>query len=243
MHDANKVLLGQTGSSAKDISEYDDDPADFPAGRAVRQGATGLSLAEGDGKWAGISIGKALSDSTNVSVVRAGESVPIECHDVRSDLTVGDLTFTAAVPGSGSDGDNITIALIDDATAGDESVEVSSTDIIIHMDDSDSTAQQIADAINASPAALALVSVAIAAGEESTEQDAAAEAPLSGGLGAFDFVVIGEKVYIDDATGKANDSGETVTISDAIYIAAPVVGIAEDGSLVSAALIDMPGGL
>lgn len=60
------------------------------------------------------------------------------------------------------------------------------------------------------------------------------------------YVVKGAAVYIDDVTGKANivDTGDvTTTISGAVYASGPLDGIAEDGTTVKVALIDMQGGL
>lgn len=62
----------------------------------------------------------------------------------------------------------------------------------------------------------------------------------------YSYAVIGEPVWIDDATGKANveDDGDvTTTISAAVYASGVLDGVAEDGTLVKCILIDMPGGL
>ena len=62
----------------------------------------------------------------------------------------------------------------------------------------------------------------------------------------YSYVVLGAKVYVDDVTGLANipDDGEvTTTITDAVYVSGPLDGIAEDGSTVKVALVDIPGGL
>lgn len=63
---------------------------------------------------------------------------------------------------------------------------------------------------------------------------------------SYAYVVKGAKVYVDDVTGKANivDTGDvTTTITDAVYASGVLDGIAEDGSIVKVALVDMPGGL
>lgn len=62
----------------------------------------------------------------------------------------------------------------------------------------------------------------------------------------YAYVVLGAKVYVDDVTGMANvvDDGDvTTTITDAVYVSGPLDGIAEDGTIVKIALVDMPGGL
>lgn len=148
MHDPTKFKLGATGSSARDVSCHDSDPATFPAGLAVSLASTGgLSVAKADGMRIGVSLGKSLSDTKKTAVARTGEAIPIQLTD-----------------------------------------------------DSDDYA----------------------------------------------YVVKGAKVYIDDVSGKANiaDTGDvTTTISDAIYVSGPLDGVAEDGTTVKVALIDMPGGL
>ena len=93
-------------------------------------------------------------------------------------LVVQDLTYTAVE--AGPDGNSITIAYIDDGVAGAETVDVTGTDIVVHMDDGVSTALEIEAAINASAAALLLVEVAVT-GTGSDAQVAAAETPLAGG--------------------------------------------------------------
>ena len=62
----------------------------------------------------------------------------------------------------------------------------------------------------------------------------------------YAYVVPGALVWVDDVTGKANveDDGDvTTTVTQAVYASAALDGIAEDGSSVKVALIDMPGGL
>lgn len=63
---------------------------------------------------------------------------------------------------------------------------------------------------------------------------------------SYAYVVKGAKVYIDDATGKANivdDGNVTTTISDGMYVSGVMDGVKPDGTLVKVALVDMPGGL
>lgn len=62
----------------------------------------------------------------------------------------------------------------------------------------------------------------------------------------YAYVVKGQKVWIDDATGFANaeaDEDIDSTISDAVYVSGPLDGIAENGDVVKVALVDMVGGL
>lgn len=148
MHDPTKVLLGTTQSSAKEVQNYNSDPATYKAGLAVRLASTGLlGVAKNSGRLVGISLGKSLSDAKKTSVARDGLKIPI-----------------------------------------------------LLTDDSDDYA----------------------------------------------YVIPGTEVYVDDVTGMANivdDGSVTTTITNAIYASGPLDGIAEDGTTVKVALVDMPGGL
>jgi phage tail sheath gpL-like len=66
---------------------------------------------------------------------------------------------------------------------------------------------------------------------------------FTGGGVAPDYVVIGDKVYFSDTTGKADDPDSLATVSDAVYVSGVMTGIDESGSEVAAALVDMVGGL
>jgi hypothetical protein len=62
----------------------------------------------------------------------------------------------------------------------------------------------------------------------------------------YSYVVVGQKVWVDDVTGHANivDDGDvTTTVTDAIYVSGPIDGLKADGTTVKVALIDFPGGL
>lgn len=241
-HDASKALMGVTGSSEKAVSCEAADPATYVAGLAVRRTSTGaLSVSSSDGPCIGVSLGASLSDHAKTSVCRQGKAVPLKLTDigVQSSLVVGDLTFTAVDKGVA--GDDITITLVDDTTAGSETVDVTDTDIVVHMEDEQSTAQQIADAIEASAAASALVTVEIAMGEASTAQDEAAEDNLEGGVDSFAYAVVGAKVRVHNSTGLAIDSSNTLT--KAVYATGALKGINLDNSEVDVALIDFTGGL
>lgn len=82
-HDPSKQLLGVTQSTDKSgTSTYSSDPATFPAGIAVRLDSGGLlTVTKGSNQWAGISLGKSLSDSKKTTVLRAGSGVPIRLAD------------------------------------------------------------------------------------------------------------------------------------------------------------------
>lgn len=243
MHDPTKVLLGATQSSAKDISTHSSDPATFVAGLAVRLSNTGdLSLSSGAGSFLGVSLGKSLSDTKKTSVVRTGEGVPLQLTDdgVAASIKKGDITFTAKEKGVA--GNSITIALLDTLEDGTANVEVEGLDIIVNIESTVTIASAIKTAIDNSPEASALISAVIDGGDESAAQSAAAEDNLENGADAYSYVVKGQPVYIDNSTGKADvQSGST--ISGAMYVSGPLDGVAEDGTDVKVALVDMPGGL
>ncbi len=243
MHDSTKVLMGSVATSERDETSFDTDPSDCPAGVAVSLGSTGqLSVALSAGERVGISSGKSLSDHKQTSVVRSGLGVPVLITRIYASLEVGDLTFTAV--DDGADGNNIEIILLDDAEAGAETVDVDDLEITVHMDDGESTAQQIADAVAASAEASALVTVAIADGEEDSAQSDAASAPLEDGVDSSDWIALGAKVYLHDVTGRAcpDDDGDA-TISDATYASAEKTAQGESGNSDKCVLVDMPGGL
>lgn len=92
-HDASKVLLGTTQFSDKEVQNYNSDPATFVAGLAVRLNSSGaLSLTSTDGLFAGISLGKSLSDNKRTAVARMGLRVPILLTD-EYEPVVGELVY------------------------------------------------------------------------------------------------------------------------------------------------------
>ncbi len=237
---ADRVALGGVGSSDRVISNFGNDPADFPAGTVVQNDGGDLSVSTG--QYVGVSLGESLSDTKKTAVLRAGNRVPVLLDDEGESgfgsLTVAELTFAAKAltPNVG----DITVALVDDGTAGDETVDVDGNDIIVHMEEdvSGSTAQNIKDAIEASEAASALISVAISEGDEAEQQAAFAETNLDGVTESFSYVEIGAPVEVDG--GKAIASGDA---SGAVYVDSVKIGVKADGSLVPVAIIDMGGGL
>lgn len=99
-----------------------------------------------------------------------------------STLVVQDLTYTAQVAGEA--GDDITIQYVGDGTSGAETVDVTGTAIVVHMDPTavtGSSADDILAAIEADGPADALVAVAVT-GTGVTVQAVAAATPLAGGV-------------------------------------------------------------
>jgi hypothetical protein len=96
-HDATKVLLGTTTSSAKEISNFVADPDDFPAGVGVRLDTTG-NLSLGTGNLVGISLGVSLDETDRVAVARDGESVPVQLTEGFEPL-IGDHVYLSDTTG------------------------------------------------------------------------------------------------------------------------------------------------
>lgn len=242
MHDPNKVLLGTTQSSYKTADVNNSDPASFPAGLAVRRNSDGnLSVTKAHGLLIGVSLGRSLSDTKKTTVVRKGTDIPILLTDrsTFAELELEDLTFTAKA--KGSQGNQITIALVNEETAGSEDVEVDGNNIVVKIEGGVSTATQVKAALDGSPEAMALIGVTIS-GTAGNAQPAASAAPLEDGLDAGHYAVKGEKVYINDSTGLADDGDESgTTITDAVYASAQLIGVKEDKTEAPAAQIDIIG--
>ena len=261
-HDATKVLLGTTTMSGREVTKHAGSPATYLAGLAIRQKSDGaLSLLLADGKWLGVSLGAMLSDDTkNTSICRTGLGVPVlvERQPARGEIEITD--YAALVDGTD---DTITVgataftAQTGAVTPGQATFQAAT--------DEDTTAASLAAQINAHATAGALVKatvvgavITLTAKANTTAGDTIALSyeQLGAGDGATvsgatltdsddtaDFVTVGQKVYFSNTTGKADDPDSDSTVSDAVYVSGLLTGIAEDGSEVSVALVDMPGGL
>lgn len=113
MHSETKTLLGATGSSAKDTSVHNVDPASFPAGTAVRLKSDGLlTVTKAEGQLIGVSLGKSLSDHKKTTVCRTGESVPILLTDDEDDyayVVKGALVYVDDVTGLANIVDDVSV--------------------------------------------------------------------------------------------------------------------------------------
>lgn len=127
----------------------------------------------------------------------------------QASLVKGSLTFTAV--SSGVSGNEISIEFLDTGVAGSEVVTVTGTapdrKISVSMDSTTSTATQLKTALDASAAALALITTAIASGEGATAQTAFVEDNLEGGdgfdVGTFNGVV---GIWSDDTEFLADQA-------------------------------------
>lgn len=115
-------------------------------------------------------------DDEEIETVAGTAEIPA----VKAEIKIQDILFRARNAGTG--GNAITINYDGGDTAGSESVTVLSNAITITIEDGESTAQQIADAIAASGAADALVECIVDDGDEADKQDIfGAAVSLAGG--------------------------------------------------------------
>ncbi len=263
MHDPTKAIMGVPQSSDRDASIFNSDPATFIAGLAVRQTSTVglLSVAVAAGQWAGISLGKSLSDTKKTSVLRSGLRVPVLIEQTPARQVV---TITSYANLIATSNDTLKIGATTFTFKGSPSTEAE----VGALTNNDTTAANLVTKINAhSVAGLLFVATAVTNVVTITAKNNAtvgstidcvytdthsvdigltvaldAVAFVGGGTAA-DYVVIGEKVYFSDVTGKADDKNSAATVSDAIYVSGVLTGIQEDGTEAACALVDMPGGL
>jgi hypothetical protein len=253
------VLMGTTQSSNKagvTSTDHTADVANFPAGTCCRlKSDATLSKLKSDGNLIGVSLGKSMSDTTRAVVLRSGLRVPVlltdteEIVEVKSSVKIQDILYTSKL--EGVLGDEITVIYADTKEDGSAEASVANdTEITVDIESGVTTAADIALAIAADEDANALVGTTVDTGDETDVQESFAEAiPLANGVdaeegeGIFDYVVIGQSLYVDDATGLATESGEGTTITSGIYVSEAMTGIAEDGTEVNIALVDLVGGL
>ncbi len=270
-HDATKVLMGTTKSSAKHGSEvFASDPATYLAGLAVRRANTGLlSVTKAAGKWVGISLGKSLSDHKKTTVLMSGAQVPVllEAAPARG---IFDITSYANLVAAGNDTIKIGATTFTFKTSPSTESEVlcaasaSSNTVVaaalVAKINAHSVAGTLFHAANENGvvtitaknnatlgASVDLVytdSGTATVGGATFEPDGTTPAVVfTGGAESVDYVQIGASVYFSDTTGKADDPESGATISNAIYVSEPLTGITEAGTEVAVALVDMVGGL
>lgn len=267
MQDSSKVLMGSTASSDRNASEvFASDPATFLAGLAVRRKSDStLSVAKADGEWAGVSLGRSLSNHKKTAVLRCGLSVPMLAELKRARCTVTISSYANLVSGTP---DTLAVAGVT-FTAQSSAVTLGQATFRAATSNN-ATATSLAAQINAHATASALViavasnatvkiyaksggaagnDIAVAYTDNDTNVGITI-AGLSGGkldLGSdspadINYATHGSAVYVNDSTGKA-DISDLGTVSGAIYKEAPLTGIDEDGNSVGAVLVDMVGGL
>lgn len=119
-----------------------------------------------------------ISDDFEDADLEAG----IETPAVAAFLVKADLTFTAKTPGTG--GNSISVAFLDDTTAGNEYAHASGNAITLHGEGGVSTATQLKAALDDSVSVAALISTAIASGQGAVAQAAFALDNLENGAAA-----------------------------------------------------------
>jgi hypothetical protein len=232
-----------------------------------------LSLLKSAGLRIGVSLGRSLSNiAARTAVCRAGEGVPMRAHLKRATgvITISsyaNLLTTAAdtisVAGTAftaqSGAATLGQATFQAATSNNATATSLAAQINAHA-----TVSLKVYAV-ASSATVTLYSVADGVGTTGTGNDIALSytdngggnigatlsglsgGKLSGGsdtISSIGYMTIGAKAYVNDFTGKLDIamSGFS-TVTDAIYINAPLTGVAEDSSEVAAGIVDMTGGL
>jgi hypothetical protein len=183
---------------------YSDAAVDFPSlAEALAAAAAAAALAH-------VPVSGTVGDVRDV----IGEGVPADTATATVNVNpTGDdnsLTFTAVTPGAA--GNNITITYVDpSANDAELSVDVTGTDIVVNLATGGagaitSTAAQVLAAIEASPAADALVAVTIHTGDTGSGDDgsgvvtAMAETPLANGADGDGHGVAGKGSRYTDIT-------------------------------------------
>lgn len=266
--DSDQVVLGAGGSNIKEVTCHNVDPANFAAGLACTLGSDGLPslLKSAGGLRIGISMGKSLSDHKKTDIARSGFRIPVRAALNRSTGTVTITNVSNLLTGTA---DTVTIG--GQAFTAQAGAATPTSPVFQASGTTAQTATSLATQINAHVATAAKVfAVANAAivtlyamvegagtGHDvtTTYEDLGTatvgatveQAALAGGSNDptdIAFAVIGQKMYINDISGKADVAMTGLsTISDATYVAGPKTGIAEDGTEVAAVLVDMQGGL
>ena len=270
MHSPDKVLMGGVYSSIRKSKLFNSDPANTPAGSFVSLASTGaLSLLKSAGMRVGVSMGKSLSDTKKTNVLLKGRYVPALCHLKRAQAVVTITAFASLVSGDDDAllvGETSFVAQTGAATPGTATFQAASSN--------GATATSLATQINAHAEASELVyasvsgavvtiyaktegeagnTIAIEYDENDTNAGltitgASEEDTLDGGsddVSDIDYAVPGQKVYINNVTGKADVAmSASSTVSDAYYSElGPVTGVTEALTTVPAVVIQMNGGL
>lgn len=156
----------------------------------------------------------------------AGNDITIQYVDApAASKTIQSLVYSAVLPGAA--GNDIAIIYTTGATAGAEVVTVTGKTISVQIDSGNSSATQVKTAIDNTPEAAALVSIAILSGQSATKQTGPVTTTyLTGGIDKG-----GEVVAVDG-------SAITVTIVDGESMAAEIKS-AIDNDVNSAALVSV----
>lgn len=127
----------------------------------------------------GVSVNPTITSARYAAGINVSMDNVTVYAGVASSLVIQDLTIAADIPSSF--GDNYTIAFVDDGTGGSETISILGNGLTVHMEDGVSTAQNIADALNAFPSFTLNFNVTIS-GTASNTQIAQAATNLTGGV-------------------------------------------------------------
>lgn len=263
-HDATKCLLGATNSSAKVVTNEPADPADFPAGVAVRRADDGGLQTEDDSTAAliGVSLGKSLSnDSKSTAVARKGLGIPLRVMsyyatgtvtiDAFADLidagfdtiTVGEVVFVAQ-SGAATLGDaTFRAATSDEATATSLAAQINAHEdleglVLATVDGDEVTITALEPGVDGNEIVL----------EYSDEGTATVGATVSGSgtlEGGIDSpAVVGAKVYVNDDGYGCDSEDADAAATGATYAGTVLDGVDAAGVFQDfCALIDIRGSL
>lgn len=136
MHDATKVLMGQTCSNHKEIDNRPGDPSTFVAGLAVRlKSDDTLSLTSSDGALLGVSAGRSLSSTNRVAIVRKGIRVPIIVASGTNPSVGGQVTISNSTGKAASSGTAVNaVYAVVGLTGIDEDGNAIATDTVALID-------------------------------------------------------------------------------------------------------------
>lgn len=110
-HNPNQTLMGNVGSSAKEITNR---KGSIEAGLAVRLKSDGtITTAKADGELLGISVGQDLSFTDKTAICRKGLRVPVKLATsfnpvIGAQVHLSDTTGEAMASGAGATGVNAT---------------------------------------------------------------------------------------------------------------------------------------
>lgn len=135
-HDANKVQLGTTKSSAREV---DNRKGTIAPGLAVRlKSDDSISLLAADGNLLGISLGKDLSGAGRTAICRRGLAVPVRVASgftpvIGAQVHISDTTGEAAASGAGKTGVNAVYVTAPKTAVLEDGTEVENGCALIDM--------------------------------------------------------------------------------------------------------------
>lgn len=252
--DVSKVLLGQSGSSAKAFSLFGSDPASFPAGSGVSLASEDALALGGSGIRIGVSMGRSLSDTKKTSVLRYGESVPMLAHLKRATglvtitsfanlltttadtVSVAGQAFTAQSGAATPGGATFQAATSNGATAVSLAAQINAHAVV---------GLKVYAVGNSTAATVTLYSIVDGVGSTGTGNDIAVAytdngggnigatisglsgGKLSGGLdtvAGIDYMTVGTHPYVNNATGKLDVAMTGFSTITAGVYVAPTAG-------------------